>query len=36
VEVASVTPNGSVIVTLGDKNIELGAAIAHQILVILL
>jgi Fe2+ transport system protein FeoA len=33
VEVASVTPNGSIIVTLGDKNIGLGAAIAHQILV---
>lgn len=34
--VTSVTPNGSIIVTLGDKNIGLGATIAHQILVILL
>ncbi|MBW4514325.1 MAG: ferrous iron transport protein A [Timaviella obliquedivisa GSE-PSE-MK23-08B] len=33
VEVASVTHNGSIVVTLGDKNIGLGAAIARQILV---
>lgn len=33
VDVASVTPSGSIIVALGDKNIELGAAIARQIIV---